>query len=79
MLRRLGAGPIRIEVDGHADSSGPAELNRRISAARARAVAAVLVEAGVDPSRIEVRAHGEEQPSETGEDRRVEVVIRGPR
>ena len=67
----------RITVEGHADESGSAEINRRISARRASVVAGLLVQAGIDPARIDQRAHGEAQASGTGFDRRVELIIRG--
>jgi outer membrane protein OmpA-like peptidoglycan-associated protein len=66
-----------IQVEGHADESGSTEINQRISARRASVVAALLVQAGVDPARIEQRAFGEARASGTGFDRRVELIIRG--
>lgn len=69
----------RIELEGHADESGSAAINQRISARRAAAVAGLLVDAGIDPARIEQRAFGEEHAGGSGFDRRVELIIRrGP-
>jgi len=76
---RLRSGSYAIEVEGHADSAGPALLNHRISEARARAVASTLEQLGIDPARITVRAYGEQRPSTSGDDRRVELRVRGER
>jgi outer membrane protein OmpA-like peptidoglycan-associated protein len=78
-VRELDGAKVAIEVNGHADKSGPQALNRRISRKRARVVAALLAASGIDSSRITVRAFGEDQPSATGNDRRVEITIRGLR
>jgi outer membrane protein OmpA-like peptidoglycan-associated protein len=50
---------VRFEIDGYADESGPDLLNERLSHARADAIAELLVRAGVDRTRISLRAHGE--------------------
>ncbi len=73
-LRRTG-GPI--EVAGHADARGPDDLNQLLSERRARAVARRLEDAGIDAARIAVAAFGSSRPSQTGNDRRVEVYVRG--
>jgi outer membrane protein OmpA-like peptidoglycan-associated protein len=72
---RDGDGPVLVA--GHADRPGPRDLNQRLSEQRARAVAAVLVGAGIPQGRIEVRGYGEEQPSADGRDRRVEIRLGG--
>lgn len=51
-----------IILGGHTDSSGNDQANLRSSRARAEAVAAWLVEYGVDDERIEVIAFGEQNP-----------------
>lgn len=57
----LGEGwPVTLR--GHTDSSGNDSANLRASRARAEAVAAWLVERGVDDERIEVIAFGEQNP-----------------
>lgn len=57
----LGEGwPVTLR--GHTDSSGNDSANLRASRARAEAVAAWLVERGVDDDRIEVIAFGEQNP-----------------
>ncbi|MFB0611791.1 OmpA family protein [Aurantiacibacter poecillastricola] len=51
-----------VILRGHTDSGGNDEANMRASRARAEAVAAWLVERGVDDERIEVIAFGEQNP-----------------
>lgn len=80
-----------IVLRGHTDSAGNDRANLRASRARAEAVAAWLVDRGVDDERIEVIAMGEQNPvapnalpdgspNEQGRarNRRVEVVIAPP-
>jgi OOP family OmpA-OmpF porin len=67
----------QIEVAGHADARGPDDLNQTLSERRARAVAVRLEQAGIVASRIAVTAFGSRRPSDTGNDRRVEVYVRG--
>jgi OmpA-OmpF porin, OOP family len=52
--------PSRILMVGHADRSGSAVLNQKLSEKRAQTVAARLEEAGLPPERIEIRALGED-------------------
>ena len=72
---------VRVEIGGHTDSSGGDVQNQRLSEARAEAVRAYLVRAGVAASRLEVRGYGETRPiaengSEEGRarNRRVELT-----
>ncbi len=51
-----------VVIGGHTDSSGNDQANLRTSRARAEAVAAWLVERGVDDARIVVIAFGEQNP-----------------
>ncbi len=51
-----------VILSGHTDSGGNDQANLRASRARAEAVAAWLVERGVDDERIEVIAFGEQNP-----------------
>jgi outer membrane protein OmpA-like peptidoglycan-associated protein len=61
--------PSRILVIGHADRSGSAVLNQKLSDKRAQTVAARLEEAGLPPERIEIRALGEDGlAASTGDD-----------
>jgi outer membrane protein OmpA-like peptidoglycan-associated protein len=73
----------RIEVAGHADRSGSAAYNQRLSQRRADTVAAELVRDGVNRSDIVVQAFGETRPLVPTADgvrepqnRRVEIVLR---
>ena len=68
---------------GHADRSGDAAYNQRLSQRRAEAVAAELVRDGVARGNISVQAFGESRPLVPTADnvrepqnRRVEIVLR---
>lgn len=52
----------QLLIDGHADAGGTEQTNLRLSFRRAEAVAALLVDAGVDPQRLQARGFGEYQP-----------------
>ena len=51
-----------VEVTGHTDTAGSARHNQDVSERRARAVAAVLVDAGVPADRITAVGKGETEP-----------------
>jgi outer membrane protein OmpA-like peptidoglycan-associated protein len=72
-------GPLRaagrILVVGHADDTGPAELNERLSAQRAAVVARRLAQLGVERTRVRVDWRGARQPREDGESKRVEIYL----
>ena len=77
------AGTTRVEVAGHADRSGDAAYNQRLSMRRAEAVTTELVRNGVNRSAISVQAFGESRPLVPTADnvrepqnRRVEIVLR---
>jgi len=53
---------VRVRVEGHTDAVGPTEYNRDLSRRRAEAVQNMLIAAGVSAERLEVVAHGEDQP-----------------
>jgi outer membrane protein OmpA-like peptidoglycan-associated protein len=70
-------------IDGYTDSKGSVAFNKKLSKARAQAVANALIANGVDRSRVVVRGFGKDNPvcdnkTEEGRqcNRRVEVVIR---
>lgn len=54
---------LKIYVTGHTDLVGSEGYNYKLSLARAQAVADFLIEGGIDPGRITVRALGENEPS----------------
>jgi outer membrane protein OmpA-like peptidoglycan-associated protein len=72
----------RVRIEGHTDNQGNPELNLQLSKDRAQAVAAHLIKAGIDASRLEVEGHGDTRPiapnlTPRGRElnRRVEFVI----
>ena len=75
-----------IDVVGHTDNTGSAGYNQDLSARRATAVAGVLLEQGVAPSRVRSFGRGESEPVDTNltpegrqQNRRVEIFIRPTR
>jgi outer membrane protein OmpA-like peptidoglycan-associated protein len=76
-------GSTRIEVSGHADRTGSAGYNQRLSERRAEAVAAELVRHGVNRGAIGIRGFGFDRPLvptamgvREPQNRRVEIVLR---
>jgi len=72
-----------ILVQGFADTTGSEDKNKTLSEDRARAVAAVLTQKGIDTSRIEARGYGIDSPAAANttpkgrnRNRRVEVTVR---
>lgn len=51
-----------VEVAGHTDDRGDAEVNLHLSKRRAEVVAKHLVRHGVDPQRLRANGYGESQP-----------------
>ncbi|MBS7810985.1 OmpA family protein [Roseococcus pinisoli] len=73
----------RIEVSGHADRTGTAVYNQRLSVRRAEAVANELVRHGIGRNEITVQGFGFERPLvptamgvREPQNRRVEIVLR---
>lgn len=71
-----------VQVIGHTDNSGGAAYNQALSERRANSVADVLMDGGVDFSRIQTFGRGEDQPIASNltaegkaQNRRVEIVI----
>ena len=56
----MATSPTSLSVVGYTDTAGPADLNARLSNARADNVAAALVEAGVPAGMITRGASGED-------------------
>jgi outer membrane protein OmpA-like peptidoglycan-associated protein len=88
LLRKLFAtirdrSPADISVVGHTDTMGKKKYNYALSLKRARVVAAMLREHGVDPSILDITSHGKDNPLvPTGDqvpeprNRRVEITVR---
>jgi outer membrane protein OmpA-like peptidoglycan-associated protein/Tol biopolymer transport system component len=73
---------MRIEISGHTDNRGSAELNQKLSENRAKSVVDYLVSKGISASRLEYKGYGKEQPVATNdtdagrqENRRTEFKI----
>jgi len=58
---------MQFELSAHTDNQGDAGANQALSAKRARAVAAYLVQSGIDVNRMTARAFGETVPIDTNE------------
>ncbi len=56
-IRNHDSSPVMIE--GFADATGPSDFNWELSKRRANAVRDYLIEQGVHPERIQVKAYGE--------------------
>jgi OOP family OmpA-OmpF porin len=76
-------GSTRIEVSGHADRTGTAQYNQRLSVRRAEAVAGELVRRGITRDQITVQGFGFDRPLvptamgvREPQNRRVEIVLR---
>ncbi len=74
---------VRVLLEGHTDSRGPAGFNLYLGDRRARAVKSSLQGLGVDPRRLMVISRGEAKPAESNrtrqgraKNRRVEFVPR---
>jgi outer membrane protein OmpA-like peptidoglycan-associated protein len=72
-----------IMVGGYTDSVGSEQYNQRLSERRAEAVKNLLVQRGVDPSRVTAVGYGETRPVATNAEeagrrlnRRVEIRIK---
>jgi outer membrane protein OmpA-like peptidoglycan-associated protein len=51
---------LEVQLHGFADPRGPSEDNLKLSALRAEAVRAALIDGGADPAQIALFAHGED-------------------
>lgn len=83
LVQFLQLNPRRVvRIEGYSDSSGDRQENLELSRARAQTVADVLVDLGIDATRVEVQGYGESFPvaenaSAKGraQNRRVEIVF----
>ena len=57
-----GSPSLKVEVGGHTDARGSDAYNQSLSERRAKAVREYLVNAGIDPMRLQARGYGESQP-----------------
>jgi outer membrane protein OmpA-like peptidoglycan-associated protein len=76
-------GSTRIEVQGHADRTGSAAYNQRLSVRRAEAVAAELVRRGIPRDQMSIQGFGFDRPLvptamgvREPQNRRVEIILR---
>ena len=74
---------LRVEIGGHTDNVGSDEANKKLSAARAKAVYDHLIANGITTERLTYRGYGEtrpvasnETPEGRAENRRVEMTIK---
>jgi outer membrane protein OmpA-like peptidoglycan-associated protein len=83
LMGRLEKDPSRsISIEGHTDNVGGARSNQVLSLDRAEAIAALLVDNGIEASRISCKGVGEERPEmsnrfESGRNRnrRMRIVL----
>lgn len=66
-LERLGKllydnPTLKIEISGHTDNKGSAELNKKLSDGRAKAVVDYLISKGITGDRLTYVGYGKEQP-----------------
>ena len=76
---------LKIEVEGHADTTGGPAINQPLSEKRADTVRTYLVGQGVDSGAITAKGFGDTKPvADNGTaagrqvNRRVELVVNGP-
>jgi len=72
---------LKVEIQGHTDSTGSKDLNQRLSEARAKAVKAYFTASGIDADRLTVRGFGPDRPAASNDtqegraqNRRVELM-----
>ncbi len=53
---------IRFSVEGHTDSDGDAQMNKKLSEARAQTVMSTLIGSGIAPGRLAAQGLGEDVP-----------------
>ncbi|WP_136809400.1 OmpA family protein [Desulfosediminicola flagellatus] len=58
---------LKVQVEGHADSTGAAAYNQKLSEKRANAVVDYLVNGGVSADRLTAVGYGEERPAYTND------------
>ena len=75
---------LKLQIEGHTDSSGSENYNQQLSEKRAESVREYLTEQGVTPENISSQGYGELKPLTTNntaagrqQNRRVELVVSG--
>jgi outer membrane protein OmpA-like peptidoglycan-associated protein len=75
---------LRLEVEGHTDSTGGEEFNQRLSEKRAASVRDYLVDSGITMNNVIARGFGETEPIADNStaagrklNRRVEMIVSG--
>lgn len=58
---------VKLQVQGHTDSTGPADFNAKLAVNRAQAVKDYLVNKGIAASRLEVKGFGPDKPVDSNE------------
>ncbi|HEX2570989.1 MAG TPA: OmpA family protein [Polyangia bacterium] len=53
---------VKLEISGHTDNTGSAEINTKLSHDRAEAVKAYMVSKGIDASRLRAMGYGPSKP-----------------
>jgi outer membrane protein OmpA-like peptidoglycan-associated protein len=78
----VGQPTLKVEIDGHTDSTGSKAYNMKLSERRAASVRKYLVSKGVDPSNLTSRGFGPTKPVASNataegraQNRRVEFVV----
>lgn len=82
VVSSLKADPAaKMDIRGYADSTGPKELNRRLSKKRSEAVRDYLISQGIAANRLRIMRYGEDYPlvsnrtgAERAQNRRVDMV-----
>lgn len=82
VVRILSQDPsLRIEIQGHTDDTGPAELNKELSKKRAQSVMLYLIRKGISSKRLRWVGYGHTRPiasNNTAEgrehNRRIELI-----
>ncbi|HZA51177.1 MAG TPA: OmpA family protein [Myxococcaceae bacterium] len=75
----------KLMIQGHTDTEGNMEKNRKLSQARADAVRSFLINQGLEPGRLEAKGFGPDKPIDTNStaagranNRRVEFIVVHP-
>ena len=75
---------LRLEIEGHTDSTGSDDLNQKLSEQRADAVRAYLIVQQLEPASVSSTGFGKSRPVATNDtaegrqqNRRVEIIVSG--